>query len=157
MTQSAIAPQDTRSHLTGLLLPLADRTLLLPNSAVAELIPLRAPVSEAGMPRWLLGQVAWRNLNLPLMSFEAAAGGEPSIGSGARVAVLNALGGRAHVKFIAMVVQGIPRSVRLDESLSRAKAPLGALERDAVLVNDQVAKIPDLVALEDLLASAGYI
>ena len=31
------------SHLTGLLVPLADRNLLLPNVAVAELITYRAP------------------------------------------------------------------------------------------------------------------
>lgn len=62
----------TPDSLTGLLLPLSDRTLLLPNVAVAELIAYRNPQVAAGLPQWYLGQVAWRDLRLPLLSFEAA-------------------------------------------------------------------------------------
>ena len=101
----------TPDSLTGLLLPLSDRTLLLPNVAVAELIAYRNPQVAAGLPQWYLGQVAWRDLRLPLLSFEAASSGEqqPVLGSSARVVVINALGGRPHVKFLALLVQGIPR------------------------------------------------
>ena len=106
MSQTVIS-QDAES-LTGLLMPLADRMLLVPNVAVAELIPYRAPQAVQGMPAWFLGQVQWRDLSLPLLSFEAASSGEPQpVGSTARVAVLNAVGGRDHVKFIALLVQGI--------------------------------------------------
>ncbi|BAN46081.1 chemotaxis protein CheW [Metapseudomonas resinovorans] len=153
----AVTTQNNTSSLTGLLLPLSDRTLLVPNVALAELIPYRAPQAASGLPEWLLGQVAWRDLRLPLLSFEAAAGGEAKVGSGARVAVLNALGGRPHVKFIALVLQGIPRSLRVEEDLRRADAPLSALELDAVQLGTEVAKVPDLVALEQLLADAGLI
>ena len=62
----AIAPQNSVSSLTALLVPLADRTLLLPNVAVAELIPYRPPHVTPGLPSWFLGQVAWRDLQLPL-------------------------------------------------------------------------------------------
>ena len=101
----AVASTNTVSSLTGLLVPLADRTLLLPNVAVAELIPYRAPQVTQGMPAWFLGQVAWRDLRLPLLSFEAASNGQAQIGPGARVAVINALGGRSEVKFIALVAE----------------------------------------------------
>ena len=40
------------------------------------------------------------------------------IGERARIVVLNALGGRPELKFIAMLVQGIPRSVRVSEAPS---------------------------------------
>ncbi|MNG27538.1 hypothetical protein D3C84_1126700 [compost metagenome] len=92
-----------------------------------------------------------------MLSFEAAAGGEAKVGSGARVAVLNALGGRPHVKFIALLLQGIPRSLKLEEDVRRANAPLAALELDSVQLGTDVAKIPDLVALEQMLADAGLI
>ncbi|WP_342245836.1 chemotaxis protein CheW [Pseudomonas sp. OTU5201] len=153
----AVTTQNSSASLTGLLLPLSDRTLLVPNVALAELIPYRAPQATPGLPAWLLGQVAWRDLRLPLLSFEAAAGGEPKVGSGARVAVLNALGGRPHVKFIALLLQGIPRSLKLEEDLRRANAPLAALELDAVQLGTDVAKIPDLAGLEQMLADAGLI
>ncbi len=153
----AVTTQNSSASLTGLLLPLSDRTLLVPNVALAELIPYRAPQATPGLPAWLLGQVAWRDLRLPLLSFEAAAGGEAKVGSGARVAVLNALGGRPHVKFIALLLQGIPRSLKVEEDLRRANAPLAALELDSVQLGTEVAKIPDLVALEQMLADAGLI
>lgn len=153
----AVATQDSVGSLTGLLVPLADRTLLLPNVAVAELIPYRAPQVSAGMPDWFLGQVAWRDLRLPLLSFEAASGGQAQTGTAARVAVINALGGRPKVKFIALLVQGIPRSIKVGTDLVRADVDLAPLELDAVSLGDDVVKIPDLIGLEQMLADAGLI
>lgn len=67
MTQ-VVTQQTGASSLTGLLLPLSDRALLVPNVALAELIPYRAPQASPGLPAWLLGQIAWRDLRLPLLS-----------------------------------------------------------------------------------------
>lgn len=153
----AVATQNTTASLTGLLMPLGDRTLLLPNVAVAELIPYRAPQVSDGMPDWFLGQIAWRDLRLPLLSFEAASGGQAVVNSGSRVAVINALGGRPMVKFLAVLVQGIPRSIKVEASLARAEAVLAPLELDAVQLGDAVLKIPDLIGLEQKLADAGLI
>lgn len=156
MSQSVVS-QDSTASLTGLLVPLADRTLLLPNVAVAELVPYRAPHVAEGAPSWFLGQVPWRDLSLPLMSFEAASGGEAVTGAAARVAILNAVGGRDHVKFIALLVQGIPRSIKVDANLARASVELAPLELDAVDLGDVQARIPDLIGLEQKLADAGLI
>ncbi|MBK3870118.1 chemotaxis protein CheW [Pseudomonas stutzeri] len=156
MSQKVVS-QDAES-LTGLLLPLADRNLLVPNVAVAELIPYRPAQAVEGMPDWLLGQVQWRDLSLPLLSFEAASGGQPpSVGRAARVVVLNAVGGREHVRFIALLVQGIPRSIKVDASLARADVALAPLELAAVNLGDVQARIPDLIGLERKLADAGLI
>ena len=76
----AVVSENSVSSLTGLLMPLADRILLLPNVAVAELIPYRAPQVSEGMPDWFLGQIAWRDLRLPLLSFEAASGAQAQLG-----------------------------------------------------------------------------
>ena len=139
------------SQLTGLLLPLADRHLLLPNVAVAELIDFQRGEPASDAPTWYLRQVTWRDQQLPLISFEAACGSPVVIGERARIVVLNTLGGDSRLKFIAMVVQGIPRSYRLDSQLSFVDVPISPLERAAVQVGDHVAKIPDLLALERLV------
>jgi chemosensory pili system protein ChpC len=153
----AVATQNSTNSLTGLLMPLTDRTLLLPNVAVAELIPYRAPQLAEGLPSWFLGQVAWRDLRLPLLSFEAASDGHVTVSPGSRVAVINALGGRPNVKFIALLVQGIPRSIKVGAELVRADVSLSPLELDAVQFGEAVLKIPDLVGLEQKLADAGLI
>lgn len=145
------------SNLTGLLLPLADRQLILPNVAVAELIDYQPGTFELDTPPWYLGRVAWRNRQIPLLSFESACGNKIVVGERARIVILNALGGRPELKFIALLVQGIPRSYKLDSQLSYVDVPLCSLEQAAVQVGDQVAKVPDLLALEALLVSAGLV
>ena len=62
----------------------------------------------------------------------------------------HALGG-AQRSFFAMLVQGIPRSCKLDSQLNYVDVPLGELELAAVQVGEQVARVPDLIALERLL------
>ena len=47
----AVVTQNSVSSLTGLVVPLADRTLLLPNVAVAELIPYRCLLYTSPSPR----------------------------------------------------------------------------------------------------------
>lgn len=143
------------SQLTGLMLPLSDRQLLLPNVAVAELIDFQRGEPASDAPSWYLRQVTWRDRQLPLISFEAVCGGASVVGERARIVVLNALGGRPSLKFIALVIQGIPRSYKLDNQLSYVDVPLCALELAAVQVGEHVAKVPDLLGLEALLVECG--
>ncbi|MFJ9992311.1 chemotaxis protein CheW [Pseudomonas putida] len=142
-----------RSSLTGLLLPLGDRTLVLPNVAVAELIGERAFVCERHEPAWHMGWIDWRQQCLPLIGFEAACGGETPCGERARIVVLNALGDTG-LRYLALLLQGIPRSCKLDSQLNYVDVPLGALELAAVQVGEQVARVPDLAALERLVRDA---
>jgi len=143
--------------LTGLILPLDDRNLLLPNVAVAELIDYQDCSAEPGAPQWYLGQISWRQHSVPLLSFEAACGARARVGGRARIVVLNALGGRDNLKFIALLIQGIPRSCKVDNQLSYVDVPLADLELAAVQVGETVAKIPDLVKFEQWLVEAGLV
>jgi chemosensory pili system protein ChpC len=145
------------SNLTGLLLPLADRNLILPNVAIAELIDYQPGTFDLDTPPWYLGLVTWRDRQIPLLSFESACGSKTVIGDRARIVVLNALGGRPQLKFIALLVQGIPRSYKLDNQLSYVDVPLCPLEKAAVQIAEQVAKVPDLLGLEALLVEAGLV
>lgn len=158
MSQAPVASPAPQT-LNSLLLPLSDRSLLLPSVALAELINQRPVEPRLGTPEWYLGDIVWRDLRLPLLSFETASSGTlPAAPSaGARVAVINAVGGRPHLKFFALLVQGIPRPHKLDSGLAPAGAPLAALEVDSALVEGEVARIPDLVALEQKLADIGLI
>jgi chemotaxis signal transduction protein len=141
--------------LTGLILPLSDRNLILPNVAVAELIDYQDCTADPDAPEWYLGPISWRQRTLPLLSFEAACGGRTRVGGRARIVVLNALGGRNDLKFIALLIQGIPRSCKLDSQLSYVDVPLAELELAAVQIGETLARIPDLVGLEEWLVGVG--
>ncbi|WP_054900315.1 chemotaxis protein CheW [Pseudomonas sp. NBRC 111131] len=142
-----------RSSLTGLLLPLGDRTLVLPNVAVAELIGQRNLLCQPGELPWHLGWIDWRRQHLPLIGFEAACGGQTPCGERARIVVLNALGDTG-LRYLAVLLQDIPRSCKLDSQLNYVDVPLGSLELAAVQVGEQVARVPDLVGLERLVRDA---
>ncbi len=157
MTQ-ALASEQTVAQITGLLLTLSDRLLLVPNTAVAELVAYRNVQPAENSPNWLLGQIAWRDLSLPLLALEAVENDIPVDLDSARVVIINAIGGRPKFRFFALLIKGIPRSVRIDDSLQRlSDEPLQALELDAVSIDGEVAKIPDLAGLEQKLADLELI
>ena len=158
MSQAPVAGSAPQT-LNCLLLPLTDRTLLLPSVALAELINQRPVEPRPGMPDWYLGEIVWRGLRLPLLSFETASSGTlpAAPASGARVAVINAIGGRPHLKFFALLVQGIPRPCKLDAALAAAGAPLAALELGSAVAGGEAARIPDLIGLEQRMADTGLI
>jgi len=146
------------TQLNALLLPLAGRTLLLPSAAVAEVIRYPGkPKAVDNAQDWLLGLIDWRGLALPLLSFEALAGSSLPPQSGP-MAVLNLTDERATVKFCALLLQGFPRPLQVDEQLPRNDEPLSPLELCAVsLANGKTGKIPNLPALEQQLLAAGVL
>ena len=157
MTQ-ALASEQTVAQITGLLLTLSDRLLLVPNTAVAELVAYRNVQPAENSPNWLLGQIAWRDLSLPLLALEAVENDTPVDLDSARVVIINAIGGRPKFRFFALLIKGIPRSVRIDDSLQRlSDEPLQALELGVVSIDGEVAKIPDLAGLEQKLADLELI
>jgi chemosensory pili system protein ChpC len=121
--------------------------------AVAELIGQRALSCQIGEPNWHLGWLDWRQQRLPLIGFEAACGGQTVCGERARIVVLNALGDTG-LRYLALLLQGIPRACKLDSQLNYVDVPLNALELAAVQVGEQVARVPDLVALERMVREA---
>lgn len=140
----------------SLLLPLQDGQLLLPNAAVAEIIEYRTPEANAELPAWCLGAVGWRGVEIPLVSFEAFAGGEPlAESSRLRIAVLNTLNGRDRHPFIGVVLKGLPRL--LTAGADSVAPDAGAGVPDGVLAQVQAAGegawIPDIDALERSVAA----
>ncbi|HVB84840.1 MAG TPA: chemotaxis protein CheW [Rhodanobacteraceae bacterium] len=143
-------------EIRGVMIPVSGTRVLLPNATVAEVITFATPELVAGAPAWLLGRIRWRGWRVPLVSFSTLAG----YGSGegalhARVAVLKALGGHPKLPFLAMLTQGFPRLTTLTPDLLMPTGDGHALPpcvREEVLLRDDLAVIPDMPALEDLLA-----
>ena len=115
------------------------------------------PVADA--PDWLLGRIRWRGWQLPLIAFARIAGlADEQGGLGSKVIVLKALGGDAKLPYFALLTQGFPRLVTVsrdtlsvDDSTSDA-LPNGVQTR--VLLNEDVALVPDLAQIERLIGEA---
>lgn len=158
MSEQASLEYQAEQQLTGLLLLLSDRTLLVPNTALAELVPWQ-PVEglPGGVHRdGLVGRISWRGLQLPLLSFEVLGGAaEPDVTEDTRIAIFNSLEPSAGLEFYAVLLQGIPRSIQVSSRLQ--PDPLAGLrhgELAAVLLDGQNLFIPDLERLEQGLRMA---
>lgn len=150
----------TTKTVASQMIPLEGEHLLLPNTAVAEIIghtkanALPAAVKDA--PDWLIGMLAWRGLSVPLLSFEVLMGGTlVEAGPRARIAVVNAIGDQTLLPFFAVATQGIPRLVQVDNER------ISTVEDDAednpavhchVVVDGEVAMIPNIEYIETSLA-----
>jgi len=145
-------------EIRGVMVPVTDGRVLLPNATVAEVISYTTPEPIEQAPAWLLGRLRWRGWRLPLVSLPVLTGrlAEESR-SNARVAILKALGGNAAMPFIALLVQGFPRLTTITQELliatsdDEVHAP-GV--RAEVLVRDDRAIIPDLDAIEAMVIEA---
>ena len=145
--------------IRGVLIQVAGARLLLPNATIAEVLSYAEPEPVSPAPDWLLGRTRWRGWQLPLVAFSRLAGlGVDQPGLGSKVAVLKALAGNSRTPFFAVVTQGFPRLVTVArDSLSTLGEdgdvlPTGVQAR--VRLNEDDALIPDLEALEGLVADA---
>lgn len=141
------------------LIPLHNLRLILPNTAIAEVVSYHKPEPVEEFPDWVTGLMPWRGLRIPLISLETAVIQQPlQIHRRSRAVVLNTLVGSDTLPFYAVISQGIPRLMGLDSS-NVLDAP-NAEENQKfvlrqVLVEGQPAIIPDQQAIEEELASQG--
>jgi chemosensory pili system protein ChpC len=144
------------SEVRSVLIPLADRQLLLPNAVVAEVMGYQQPEVVEDKPEWFLGHMAWRGVLIPVIAFESMMGGEAvKPGTRGRIAIMNALSGESRLSHYGMVVQGIPSLVRVsvDNVLPKLEDPTDEdpLIKQAVELDLSPAYIPNLDEMERLL------
>lgn len=149
---------DLPREIRGVMVPVTGGRVLLPNATVAEVISYTPPERVANAPLWLLGRLAWRGWRLPLFSFPMLTGAlAEESRANARVAVLKALGGNAGMPFIALLAQGFPRLTTITSELllpTADETPHAVGVHSEVLVRDDRAVIPDLDAIEGMIAQA---
>lgn len=151
-----MANQSTVIH--SQLIATRSRNLLLPNTAIAEIVRYAAPQPVDTAPEWLLGTMVWRGLRIPVVSYElAAAEAAAEYDNRARIAILNGVHSGAALQFYAIVIRDNPRllkvlrgDIRKESGADREKFQL-----QQVVVKDVMATIPDLAALEQLISNAG--
>jgi chemosensory pili system protein ChpC len=146
--------QPAVTQIATLLIPVGGKQLVLPNVAVAEIIPYIDPVPEDDVPTWYLGRFIWRNIQVPLVSFEAI-NDEPFVGrpQNRRIAILNNVIGDSTLPFCGILTEGLPRLMRLlpDEIANDEEAIVGPAEIGRVLVNGERASIPNVMYIQHQL------
>ena len=144
------------SEVASLIIPLENSSLLVPNSCVAEIVPYATTETAEDAPEWVIGNVSWRDLPLPCLSFEKLIGAiEGEVAVAERIAIFNTLGEDFEKRFYGIVINGIPRLARITEQeIVEEEAEKSAFEKMKVQINGEPCTIPDLEAVEKLLSTA---
>jgi chemosensory pili system protein ChpC len=145
--------RDVVSEVRSVLIPMQDRQLLLPNAMVAEVMGYQPPEPVKDQPEWYLGNMAWRGVLIPVISFDAMLGGEAvRPGHRGRIAIMNALGGNPRLSHFGIVVQAIPSLVRVSTDnvlpLPEDAAQDNPLIRLGVELDLSAVYIPDIDEIE---------
>ena len=126
--------------------------LVLPNTAIAEVIAYTQPELPEGMPDWFLGYAPWRGYRIPVISFEGMIdqpGSNPDRRS--RIIVLNSISGDADRPFYGLLATGIPRLMVVDNDNIQNAPEIGSTDTlimRQVVVDKHAAVIPDQYELE---------
>ncbi len=153
MSQS-LTKTNTPDQVDCLLIPLKDRNLLLPNVTVAEIIPFSHLLTTTSAVDWILGRIDWRGTPVPVVCYEMLNDqSAPAPNPNARFAVVNGVGNHASMPFYAVLVQGIPRLVHIQEKdIQEVEAMnMGPYDVSAVTFDNETAMIPDLDNVESAL------
>ena len=109
---------DTES-IRCMLLPLSSINLLIPNSAVAEVIGYFKPTALPDCSDWFPGVVVWRGVQVPVISLEQMCSldtviDSAIIGSRSRIAIIYNPEKDAELLYLGIHIQDIPRAYLAD-------------------------------------------
>jgi hypothetical protein len=148
-------------QINALLLPVAGDLLLVPMSAIAEVIDGKVDGRRDEDPAWLQGWIDWRHHYIPVLSFEAVMGGARAADVGNTViAICNGISAAAAERgFYGLALTGFPRSLRVFRESHLAPRDgyhCRPGELHALALAGEQMLIPDLDYLEKLSVAAPF-
>lgn len=148
---------EATDQIKCVLLAINEDSILLPNTALAEIVPIRNMINVANKPNWMLGYLDWRGQPVPLVSFEAIGGVRmPSLASGnVRAAIVYSISSESKYPFLSFLVQGEPKVVSLHASdvVANKEVVVHPAIDQKVMVKEDMASIIDLGKLGQLIES----
>lgn len=143
----------TTGKLEVYVLPLWQKKLLLPASAVVEIISAaQIKPTKRNKAVGLLGQVVWDDETIPVVSFEVF-NGEATVPEPQKLAIVVAANLGEEVQHFALALQADPvlNKIKIAELEDLDNASTGAMEYLQVKYQNNLCIIPELDAFEDKL------
>ena len=151
--------EDTKM-IKCIILTLRKSNVLVPNALVAEIISVKDIQNTDEGPAWFLGNMTWRDMSVPLLSFEASGGEKISrVNLNTQAVVLYAVGAGRDVKehpYLGLVMSGVPHvshftreQIKTDDE---SEADLHPMVAQKVRINGASVSILDVDAMVDMVA-----
>jgi chemosensory pili system protein ChpC len=141
-------------RISCLVLPLVGQRLLVPLTAIAEVVTTGLSPVGGNSDGLFYGWINWREQRIPLISLEVLSGsGRPPLAEFNRIAVFNAVGDLATLGFYGIRLDATPQPVHVTAQTVLAQSDDKQILRimEAV-VGDQQVWLPDMDAVETKVA-----
>jgi len=130
--------------------------LILPNSAIAEVVVTKEFSHKSDHPTWSAGQTQWDNQNVELISFEhlGSKSGRHAEGSSHIVLIIRNPIPHSQPKYFGVIASTIPQIVQANSSALRKDLRPSLLHdysMSYVLINGRPAIIPDIARIANLI------
>jgi chemosensory pili system protein ChpC len=147
-------------EIRTILAPTSDSYVLLPNSAVAEVLSFTTPEPFKRAPTWLLGELAWHGWQVPVICVDQLALGRMrrAISPQTRILIIKTLGESTQVNYIGLLIHGLPRlkKVTAKTLLEKPSDKLPKTMFSKVMIDDLEAVIPELSEVTKIVEEAAY-
>jgi len=147
----------SRTDVPSIVIPSGDESLLLPNESVAEVVKATPPIQRLGAASWYLGEIYWRERQVPLLNLNEFLGID-SVDNARFYVILNYTGFDDDLAFVAIPTSDAPSGIRITESeiekLDADQLPAGSLM--SVMAAGREFTIPNVRLLEEKIAEMGY-
>ncbi len=147
-------------EIRTILAALTEGHVLLPNSAVAEVLEFTTPEPFKQGPAWLLGELAWRGWQVPVISYQRLIDDKAgdAVTPKARILIIKTLGNSSQINYIGLVIQGLPKlkTVTMDSLQEQQTNKLPKALFSKVSIDDLPALIPELGYLTRIVEQAAY-
>lgn len=148
--------KDTQS-IKCVIFTLRKDNVIVPNALVADIISVKDLQQTENTPEWYLGFLNWRGIDVPLLSFESAAGhGVAKVNLNTQAVVLYGVGleGVADEhSCLALVMSGVPHVSDFSRDLIKADGKEidgNPMVAQKVRINGALVSILDVDAMVDM-------
>ena len=147
----------TTNFIPCRLIPLQQHYLLLPNTTIAEVIPMPQLDSVINKPNYWLGQYNWQSAQrpLPVIDLESLIGNtQIDTEKATKLCILHGINTTAKINTYALPCYGMPQLILLDES---ALKPVANTEDSdfvhcQIQIGNKITYIPNLDIIESTIS-----
>ena len=147
--------ENSSDFIPCMLIPLQQHYLLLPNSTIAEVIPMPRVKPAEELPNYWIGECNWHEKKLPVINLESLIEGKDYDASDAhKLCVLHGINDSADIEVYALPCYGVPQLIHLNESalkLAQDTEGSGFLHYQ-IQIGKKMAYIPNLDKIEATLS-----
>lgn len=144
--------KSSTSKITVLAVNIEHGRVIIPDVMVAEIVDFQNTVTETDdVPTWYLGKLPWRDIEIPLISFEAMNSDSFfSKNRSLKIIVIHAVSSRDKMPYWGFVVNETPKMFRLlSDGIRRADTDeSGEVEVMRAEISGEVFIVPDMERIE---------